>query len=160
LNPIRIRLAKPADLYAIYHIEESSFSEPYPHSLLSKLLRDFPNSYLVAEIDRGTIVGYCVASDDGDFAHLISIGVLLKYRRRGVGTALIQELLEKLRLRVRELRLEVNQRNAEAIKLYEDLGFKRTSVIENYYADGSPAVKMELTIHATSDNQSRRKMAT
>jgi ribosomal protein S18 acetylase RimI-like enzyme len=69
-------------------------------------------------------------------------------------------LLEELGSRVRGLRLEVNQMNTEAIKLYEDLGFKRMSVIENYYADGSPAVKMQLAIRGTfHSSQTRRKMA-
>jgi ribosomal-protein-alanine N-acetyltransferase len=115
--------------------------------LLAKFLRGHPGGFFVAEVPSGTIVGYCVASEDGDSAHLISIGVLREYRRRRVGTALIQALLENVSPKVRELRLEVKQGNAEAIKLYKDLGFRQVNLIENYYEDGSPALKMRLTLH-------------
>ena len=47
---------------------------------------------------------------------------------------------------VRELRLEVKQGNTEAIKLYEGLGFRQVNFIENYYEDGSPALKMRFTL--------------
>lgn len=147
LNSVHIRLASRRDLEAICRIEDDSFTEPYPPSLLAKLLRGYPDSFLVAEAPRKTIVGYCVASEEGNLAHLISIGVLREYRRRGVGTELIQALLGSLGSAVRELRLEVKQGNTEAIKLYEDLGFRQVDFIENYYKDGSPALKMQLTLN-------------
>jgi ribosomal-protein-alanine N-acetyltransferase len=93
----------------------------------------------------GAIVGYCVASEDANSAHLVSIGVLLEYRRRGVGTALLQKLLASLNPRVKELWLEVKQSNSEAVMLYKELGFKQVDFIENYYEDGSTALKMVLS---------------
>jgi ribosomal-protein-alanine N-acetyltransferase len=115
--------------------------------LLAKLLRDYPDSFLVAEATPETIVGYCVASHEGGSAHLISIGVLREYRRRGIGRELIQALLGNLSSAVAELRLEVKQGNTEAIKLYQGLGFREVNCIENYYEDGSPALKMRLTLN-------------
>lgn len=113
----------------------------------------------MAEVPSGTIVGYCVASEEGDSAHLISISVLREYRRRRVGTALIQALLENVSPSVRELRLEVKKGNAEAIKLYKDLGFRQVNLIENYYEDGSAALKMRLTLHNEihEDAESQRR---
>jgi ribosomal-protein-alanine N-acetyltransferase len=113
---------------------------------MAKFLRAYPDSFLVAEVPLGGIVGYCVASEEGKSAHLISIGVLREFRRRGVGTELIQALVGNLGSAVRELRLEVKQGNTEAIRLYEGLGFREVSLIENYYADGSPALKMRFTL--------------
>jgi ribosomal protein S18 acetylase RimI-like enzyme len=79
-------------------------------------------------------------------AHLISIGVRREYRRRRFGTALIEKLIGNLNPSVKELRLEVRQDNAEAITLYKGLGFKYVETVENYYEDGSNAVKMLLNI--------------
>jgi len=146
LNPIHIRLASQRDLKGICLVEDDSFSEPYPHDLIAKLLRDCPGNFFVAEYLAGTIVGYCVAAENEEWAHLISIGVLREYRRRGVGRALIQRLLSNLSSRVKDLRLEVKQGNREAIMLYEELGFRRVNCVENYYEDGSAAVKMLLSI--------------
>jgi len=142
----QIRLATRQDLESIYRIEDRSFSEPYPHNLLAKLLSACPDSFLVAELESEIVVGYCVAAQEGSFAHLISLAVLRDYRRRGVGIALIQAVLANLGSGVKELRLEVKQGNADAVRLYRKLGFELVDIIENYYADGSAAVKMRLTL--------------
>ena len=147
LNSVRIRRATQGDLEGICRIEDDSFTEPYPHNLLAKLLRDCPDNFFVAEATPRNLVGYCVASQDGNIAHLISIGVLREYRRRGVGTELTQALIGSLGSAVGELRLEVKQGNTEAIQLYEGLGFRQVNFIENYYGDGSPALKMWLTLN-------------
>jgi len=133
-------------LEGICGVEDDSFSEPYPHRLLAKLLRVSPDGFFVSEAQPGTIVGYCVATCDGSSAHLISIGVLREYHRHGVGTALIQALLRNFGPRIVDLRLEVKVGNTEAIELYEGLGFRQVNLVENYYEDGSAAVKMQLTI--------------
>jgi len=155
LNKILVRFATRQDLEAIYAVEDESFSDPYPDDLIAKLLRDCLNYFFVAEYPPGTIAGYCVASEKGTTAHLISIGVLRKYRRRGFGTALIQRLLANLSPSVKELRLEVKRDNREAIVLYEELGFKHVGLIENYYRDGSSAVKMFLALKGTRVSGSR-----
>ena len=144
-----VRSASRQDLETICEIEDESFSEPYPHDLIAKLLHDCPNTFFVAEYPPGTIVGYCVAAEKGKSAHLISIGVLRRHRRRGFGRALIQRLLANLNPRVEELRLEVKRDNGAAINLYEELGFKQIGSIDNYYQDGSTAVKMLLKLKET-----------
>jgi len=82
---------------------------------------------------------------------LISIGVLLEYRRRKVATSLIQEMLSQLSSRIRELWLEVNTSNEEAVMFYEGFGFRRVMILENYYSDGSPALRMRLAIDAAKE---------
>ena len=147
MDSFKVRSATKRDLPAIYAIEDDSFSDPYPHNLLTRLLREYSTSFLVAEADSGIIVGYCVASRENDSAHLLSVGVLPQYRRQGIGTALIEALIQCFASLVRKLMLEVKQGNRGAIRLYEDLGFSRVGLVENYYTDGSSAVKMQLTIH-------------
>ena len=131
-------------------MENSSFTDPYPHGLIDRLLRDCSDSFLVAESPPGTIVGYCVAAVMGRDAHLISLAVLPACRRRGIGEALMRRLFVCLSSRVNKLRLEVKQGNGEAITLYESLGFRRLESIPNYYEDGATAVKMMLTIPTAS----------
>ena len=155
MNSILVRFARASDLDAICRVEDDSFSQPYPHKLIAKLLRDHPETSFIAEFPPGTIVGYCVAAEKGRSAHLISIGVLPEYRRQGFATALIERLIANLNPKTRELRLEVRQDNTEAIMLYQELGFKNVELIESYYEDGSTAVKMLLTLedtHALSRN--------
>jgi len=80
-------------------------------------------------------------------AHLISIAVLTESRRKGVASALVRDLIEYLEARrVDELWLEVKQGNKEAIRLYEKFGFAKVMILENYYSDGSPALRMRMSL--------------
>jgi len=147
MTDVHVRRATRNDLGSIRQIEDTSFPDPYPEALMVRLLREHPKGFLVAENDSGKIVGYCVCSASGRLAHVISIGVLREYRRRKVATSLIQALLVQLGSRIRELWLEVNTANQEAVKFYEGFGFRSIMIIENYYSDGSPALRMRLALN-------------
>lgn len=151
MTDVRVRRATRSDLESICQIEDGSFSDPYPRALMVRLLSEHPKGFFVAEISSGEVVGYCVCSKEGKLAHLISIGVLQEYRRRKVATSLIHALLAQLGSRIRELWLEVKTANEEAVKFYEGFGFKRVMIIENYYSDGSPALRMRLTLSEAGD---------
>ncbi|MGD0177800.1 MAG: ribosomal protein S18-alanine N-acetyltransferase [Candidatus Bathyarchaeia archaeon] len=147
MKNLRIRPASPADLPGICLIEDNSFSDPYPRYLLERLLEEIGKVFLVAEEASDKLVGYCVSSLEGRMAHLISIAVLTKSRRKGVATSLVRDLIEYLEARrVDELWLEVKQGNKEAIKLYEKFGFAKVMILENYYSDGSPALRMRMSL--------------
>ena len=150
ISSYRIRAATNADLAAIHRLENVAFSDPYPRRLLARLLKECPDSFFVAESESGAVVGYCVASAEGEIAHLISIAVLPGHRRYGIGSALLRKLIASMSAAVKEMVLEVKVGNTEAIKLYEELSFKRIETIEHYYSDGAAAVKMRLAIHDTA----------
>ncbi len=148
LKRLRIRTASPTDLNGICLIEDDSFRSPYPPDLLKRLLHDHGNNFLVAEEASGKPVGYCVAAIEGRLAHVVSIAVLPEHRKKGVATALLQNLIENLGAHgVDELWLEVNTGNKEAITLYEKFGFARMMILENYYSDGAPALRMRLRLN-------------
>ena len=156
ISSYRIRAATQTDLAAIHSIENIAFSDPYPRRLLARLLRDCPESFLVAESEVGTVVGYSVASYEGEIAHLLSIAVLPEHRRRGIGTALIRRVTAIMTAAAKEIVLEVKIRNTEAIKLYEELGFQSIETLEHYYSDGASAVKMRLAIRGTAQASESR----
>lgn len=134
---------------AICRIEDDAFPSPerFPLSLFKNLLEGHANSFLVAEEASGEHVGYCVSSLEGSNAHLISIAVLREHRRRGVASTLLETLMAQLEHGgVDELWLEVNTRNEGAITLYEKIGFARMMILENYYSDGSAALRMRLSL--------------
>lgn len=138
-----IRKARKEELSTIYEIERLSFKEPYPRPFLESLLVLANDLFLVAEIDK-RIVGYAVAVIRERFmGHVISIAVHPNFRRRGIATALLRELLNKLRnRRARFVRLEVRITNKAAIKLYKKLEFREVYVIPNYYPDGEACYVM------------------
>jgi len=157
LKSLRIRTATESDLPNIALVENSSFDQPYPFDLLKRLLQQFGNTFLVAE-ENGKLVGYSAASMKRGSAHLISIGVLGENRRRGVATSLLNNLIRILRrCGVDELWLEVKLENNEAIALYERFGFERICIVQNYYSDGSAALRMRLGIDKDVLTTERRR---
>jgi len=141
----RVRQADQTDLQDILSIERESFTEPYPEFLIRRLLHECRDNFLVALDQAGVLAGYCVASSFGRSSHLISIAVSRTHRGEGVATALMRSLFTiLLGKRVDHLTLEVKSTNIEAIRLYKKLGFEETGVMQNYYSNGEPAVRMKL----------------
>ena len=142
-NIIRVRGAKPYDMSTVLDIEKFCFPDPYPMSLLSRLYFTNPEGFLVAEVD-GKVVGYLIGTLRwGASGHIMAIGVYPEYRKRGVGTALMVQILDILRMRgARSARLEVRKSNDAAQLFYQKLGFKLGEEISHYYEDGEAAIVM------------------
>lgn len=141
---LNVREARSEDLEEVYRIETVCFgSDAYDPSLLLLYLNLSPDTFLVAE-EGGTIVGYAIGLvRKWNEAHVVSIAVHPKHRRKGVATALMRELLKRFSEKgAKAVRLEVRVSNEAAIKLYEKLGFKKVGVIKRYYADGEDAYLM------------------
>jgi ribosomal-protein-alanine N-acetyltransferase len=117
-------------------------------SLREELVR--PWSRLRAARDaRGLVLGYMLYWHVVDEVHLLNVAVAMEARMRGIGRALMEDLIAYGRAHdVARILLEVRETNAVAIGLYESLGFERFNVRLRYYADGVDAVEMALALVA------------
>ena len=70
-------------------------------------------------------IGRWLVSRGSGGMHLVDIGLLTAHRNRGLGTMLIQQLIDECRLQKTALDLQVLRGNP-ALRLYERLGFKET----------------------------------
>ena len=140
---VQIRSVKPEDLSSIYQLEEACFKDPFPSYFIKQLADSNPDTFLVAS-DEGRVVGYGVVDDWSDHQHLVSLAVLLDWRRRGIGQALLDRLVGQLR--EGPLRLELRKSNKDALALYLKNGFSQTGVAHSYYTDGEDAILMEKLI--------------
>jgi len=139
-----IREVRAEDLRDVYEIELVSFGdEAYDPFILSFYYHFARDLFLVAELEN-RVVGYAigVVTKWGE-GHVISLATHPDYRRRGVASALLSELLRKMKERgARVARLEVKVSNEAAINLYRRHGFKTAGVIKNYYPNGEDAYLM------------------
>ncbi len=131
---ISIRRAKPSDVEPIGAIEARSFSNPWhPHAFRSLITREGA-TVLVAEDATLGVVGYAVywwVLDQGELANL---AVAEKSRRRGVGSTLLDNVLERAKSAgVESLFLEVRASNLSAFELYRSRGFEEIGVRKDYY---------------------------
>jgi ribosomal-protein-alanine N-acetyltransferase len=113
-------------------IERAVFSDPWSERDLSDCVRtDVP--FLIAE-QGGAVIGYVIAHHALDEAEILNLGVVPTHQREGVGRALVQEMLARLRERgVTTVFLEVRESNAVARRLYRALGFAHVARRRDYY---------------------------
>lgn len=141
---IHIRDIRPEDLRSVYEIAQDSFKDPYPLRLLRHIRDTNPEGFLVAEIG-GEIVGYLIGVLRwGDIGHILAIAVDESYRREGVGSALMINVLDRLKRKgASRVKLEVRASNELAQKFYDKMGFESREMVPAYYSDGEAAISME-----------------
>lgn len=148
-----IRRFNPADLERVMYINQMCLPENYSSSFFLDLYERFPETFVVSEEDS-EIVGYAMCRIErsmpgfrfAGFAkkgHLISIAVLPKYQRQGVGQALMREIMKAMvGYEAKEIYLEVRVTNTSAISLYKKLQFRVARTFHGYYSDGEDAYLM------------------
>jgi ribosomal-protein-alanine N-acetyltransferase len=124
-----------SDLDAIIQIEKESFPKlPYSGSTFMYFASMYPDNFLVyvqddTETGLRNLVGYLIFYPDG---HIVSIAIHTAYRRRGIGSKLVAEVLKRTK---GTAIVEVRKSNEVAKKFYTHLGFSVRAVIPRYYGD-------------------------
>jgi len=123
---------------------------PWSRSLFQQIYLHYPEGFLIAE-EEGQIVGYAIfeIEDQGGLVgHLLNIGVDKNHRRRGIGSLLLNTILNNIiRSGALEVYLEVFKSNLDARRFYATFGFKEEKEIKNYYGRGEDGILMRLRLH-------------
>jgi len=148
-----LRRFQPSDLEKVIHINAVCLPENYSSYFFMDLYAHYPDTFIVAEV-YGELVGYIMCRIETGLpgfgllgitkrGHVISIAVLPEYQRKGIGQALLEEVMLSMRTyKAKECYLEVRTSNIPAINLYKKLGFDTSRTINGYYADGEAAAVM------------------
>lgn len=139
-----VRKAEFSDLEQVYEIEKESINSWTYNQFAEELERNF-SVFLVAE-SAGVIAGYAIAWIVADELQLNSIAVSKLFRRNGIGTKLLQKLVENDNcMNCNSILIEVRKNNFEAVIFYKTEGFEITGCRKNYYMDDD-ALLMEKKI--------------
>ena len=144
MSSLRLREFLPGDLEAAYGLDQVCF-EPgiaYSRSELRGFLARAGSVALIAE-DGGTLAGFAIGHRRGTKGHVVTIDIAPGFRRRGAGRVLLAALLGRLEeAGAKAIRLEVDARNAGAIRFYEQMGFRATRTLKDYYDAGIDGLEM------------------
>jgi ribosomal-protein-alanine N-acetyltransferase len=101
-----------------------------------------------AVVEAAPIAGYIVARETAGELHINNFAVRSGFRRRGIGTSLLERVLQEARNRKANAAfLEVRSANLAAQALYERSGFQAIARRANYYSDPiEDAVVMTLNL--------------
>lgn len=143
-----------ADVEAISELEGILFPlDAWPRQMFVDELAQPSRYYVIAEEEfDGEIstVGYAGLMCLAPVADVQTIAVLPEFEGRGIGTALLTELLaEALRREAREVFLEVGADNPRAQRLYRRFGFEQIHLRPRYYRDGVDALVMRAELAAS-----------
>lgn len=144
---LRVRRAELSDLDELVALERDTFAgDRLSRAQYRRHLDSDSAQVWVASAHPRPFLGSAVLffRKRSAVARLYSIASSPEARGRGVGSALIAAAEGAAgQRRCRALRLEVRVDNAEAIRLYERLGFQRIGRYAHYYDDGADAWRYE-----------------
>ena len=139
-----IRLLRSDKAAACAALHAAGFAHPWSEEEIAQLIVD-PATISAAALDpiTETLRGFAIARLAADEAEILTIAVDAWWRSRGIGRALVAEMLSQAAIvGVRAMFLEVAEDNAPALALYRHLGFIKVGERPGYYLrkDGSRAL--------------------
>lgn len=123
------------DIPAAAVIEQEAFEENAwgESALASELRRE--DSVMFSVLSGGELAGYVSMRTVLDEGYIGDIAVAPRFRRLGVGSALVEELIHVGKRRgLRFITLEARVSNDPAIALYESMGFRDAGVRRGFYS--------------------------
>ena len=113
---------------------------------------------IVAQTQRGGIAAFVLARRSGKQAHIVTLDVLPRWRRKGLGRRLMRRCENTLKAAgARMVQLETAAGNSGAQALYEGLGYTCVRRLPRYYPTGEDAWLMRKAL--TGSRRPARKAA-
>ena len=144
---MNIITAEKEHLDGMVALERECFSRPWSEQSFTSEMESADARVAVA-VEGEELLGFAILHRMGYEAELFNIAVWPEKRGRGIGKALLDDVMNNARENdVESVFLEVRATNEPAKKMYEAAGFKVCGVRKNYYDDPvEDAILMEAEI--------------
>lgn len=156
MDDFHIRQAEPGDLDALCQLEAATFSyDQIGRRSFRYLLQSASSLVLVCcqgakpglSAQPARILGYAIVltRKNSRYWRLYSMATSAEARGKGLGKAMLQDILRRAKTSAAGIRLEVKCDNAIGIGLYRQLGFEVTDLLPEYYSDNSDGYRMQVS---------------
>jgi ribosomal-protein-alanine N-acetyltransferase len=143
-SAIRLRAYLQSDLEIVYRIDQACFPPgiAYGRPEMKFYLRSKGSHCLIAEVD-GEVAGFILTEQSPKLAHVITLDVLEAYRRRNIGSLLLDAAEQAATKQGAPcMVLETATTNKPAIALWKKHGYREIETIAGYYGPGLDAFEM------------------
>lgn len=148
---IEMRDATKLDIPLLLSIENALFQdEAWSGEVFESefALHGTTRTYRVIE-ENNEVVAYFGLAIVDDTADITTIAVRADFQGRGIGTKLMQEILDIAAKRnLRKIMLEVKPENLAAISLYQKFDFEVIGLRRNYYGPSKDALTMQKLVNS------------
>lgn len=146
MKNIKIDKMTLSDLNKISEKLITEFDDFWNINILQNELKNPFSKYIIAKLED-EIVGFAGVIDTVDQLEITNIVVKKTFRKKGIGNMLLVELIKLAQdNNKKEIILEVNNNNLNAIRLYEKNGFKNVGYRKKYYNNTDDANIMTLKL--------------
>ncbi len=129
---MRLRKMRIEDLPDVLDIEAKNYKFPWSEGIFIDCIKSPNYSCWVCE-ELDVIVGYSIVSILAGEAHIMNINVDPDIQKQGVGSKLLENMIELARKKAETIMLEVRPSNEIAVSLYKKRGFNEIGVRKGYY---------------------------
>ena len=132
---VQIRWLIRRDMPEVLEIERNSFEFAWTEEHFLEYLRQRNCIGMVAECNQ-EIVGFMIYELHKSRLRILNFAVAAQSRKKGVGSQMVQRLIDKLaQQRREEIELEVRETNLPAQLFFRRHHFKATEVLREHYDD-------------------------
>lgn len=134
--PIRFERADAGHIRQIFNIETDAFALPWSFASIKKDVLENELSLYIVGLVEDKVISYAGFWRVLDEAYIMNIAVVHHYRNKGIGGAMLNELLNIAKNKgVKSISLEVRENNSPAIRMYKNAGFNIKGMRKGYYTD-------------------------
>lgn len=120
-------------LAGVAELERLCFSTPWNEAMLEEELYNDTASFIVAEGEDGSVLGYAGLHVILDEGYIDNVAVRPSCRRMGIADQLLSVFIRFGQANLAFLTLEVRPSNTPAVALYQKHGFQEAGRRPNYY---------------------------
>lgn len=136
-NGIHVRWMIRKDMPMVESIEAESFDHPWRQDDFIRCMQQRNVIGMVAE-QGDLVVGFMIYELHKNRLHLLNFAVNPRFRRQGIGSAMIDKLTSKLSYERRNrIMLEIRETNLDGQLFFKSKGFRAISVLADFWEDST-----------------------
>jgi len=139
-----LREYDPRDFSALYRLDQACFPAGISYSKTTlRYFLSLRSADCIVATESAHIVGFILTEENPPLGHVITLDVAEKFRRKGIGSALLAESEKDLALRgVRHVLLETATNNEAGVAFWQRHGYRIEVTLKCYYLGRLDAYEM------------------